>query len=144
VKTSISALIVGFIFAIGLGLSGMTNPKNVVSFLDVFGDWNPSLVFVMGGALLVHMVFFRVITKRASPLFASQFQIPNRRDIDKRLIVGSMLFGIGWGLAGYCPAPAITSLASFTAPPIIFVLSMLVGMSLFTLIDKRTSKKTAR
>lgn len=139
-KSALAALIVGFIFAIGLGLSGMTNPNNVVSFLDVFGNWNPSLIFVMGGALVVHTILFRLITKRPSPIFASQFHIPKRRDIDRKLIFGSVLFGTGWGLAGFCPAPAITSLASLSTAPVIFVLSMLIGMAIFIMIERRINK----
>lgn len=142
-KSSLAALIVGFVFAIGLGLSGMTDPANVVSFLDIFGDWNPSLIFVMGGALVVHTLLYRLITKRPSPVFASDFRIPKRRDIDRRLLVGSVLFGIGWGLAGYCPAPAITSLASLTLSPTVFVVSMLLGMGAFIILDRRISGQKA-
>lgn len=136
-KSSIAALTVGFIFAIGLGLAGMTNPENVVSFLDIFGRWSASLVFVMGGALIVHTILFRLIVRRPSPLFAAKFQVPNRKDIDKRLVLGAVLFGLGWGLAGYCPAPAITSVASLSSSPIIFVLSMLSGMILFLTLEKK-------
>lgn len=143
-KTSLAALAVGFIFAVGLGVSGMTLPERVVSFLDLFGNWNPSLIFVMAGALLIHIILFRVIIRRSSPLFASEFQLPKRRDIDLRLILGATLFGAGWGLAGYCPAPAITALASLKTAPVFFVVSMLFGMSLFALFEKRTPKKSAR
>lgn len=136
-KSLVSSLLVGFLFAIGLGVSGMTQPEKVVSFLDVFEDWDPSLIFVMGGALLVHTILYRLITKRKTPLFAEKFQIPTRRDINLRLVLGAMLFGLGWGLAGYCPAPAITSLGALTLSPIVFVVSMLVGMMMFLAIDKR-------
>lgn len=142
-KSAIAALLIGFIFALGLGISGMTNPANVVSFLDIFGNWNPSLIFVMGGALVVHAILFRLITKRSSPILASEFLIPKRRDIDRRLIFGSMLFGLGWGLVGYCPAPAITSLAALKLPPVVFVLSMLIGMSLFLVVDRLGSRAKA-
>lgn len=142
-KASIAALIVGIIFSVGLGLSGMTDPKNVVSFLDIFGEWNPSLIFVMGGALVVHMTLFRIIVKRRSPLFGSKFELPQRRDINHRLVIGSALFGIGWGLAGYCPAPAITAVASFSVPAMTFVVSMLIGMMLFNLADKRFTRDRA-
>ncbi len=140
-KSQISSLFIGFLFAIGLGISGMTQPEKVVSFLDVFGNWNPSLIFVMCGALIVHTALYRFILKRSSPLFASKFQIPTRRDIDSRLIGGSLLFGLGWGLAGYCPAPAITSLSSMTISPFVFVSSMLVGMILFIFLEKVIFKK---
>lgn len=136
-KSQISSLLVGFLFAIGLGVSGMTNPEKVVSFLDIFGNWDPSLVFVMGGALFIHIIFYKFIMKRSSPLFSTQFHIPDRRDINARLITGSMLFGIGWGLVGYCPAPAITSLASMTLNPVIFVISMLAGMTFFIHLEKK-------
>ncbi len=136
-KSQISSLVVGFLFAIGLGVSGMTNPEKVVSFLDVFGSWDPSLAFVMGGALFIHIIFYKFIMKLPSPLFSTQFHVPDRRDINARLITGSMLFGIGWGLVGYCPAPAITSLSSMTLNPFIFVISMVVGMTFYILLEKR-------
>lgn len=136
-KFNLAALAVGFIFAIGLGLSGMTNPANVVSFLDVFGNWNPSLIFVMGGALVVHVILFRIIIRRPSPVLSPEFHIPQNRDIDRPLVVGAILFGTGWGLAGYCPAPAITSLASLQVSAVVFVLSMLVGMAAFGLLEQR-------
>ena len=135
-KSQISSLLIGFIFAIGLGVSGMTRPEKVISFLDIFGNWDPSLVFVMGGALLVHIILFKSIMKRSTPIFSSKFHVPNRRDISSRLILGSLLFGVGWGLAGYCPAPAITSLSSLTLNPFIFVLSMLAGMMAFIVLEK--------
>lgn len=135
-KSQLSSLFVGFLFAIGLGVSGMTQPEKVVSFLDIFGEWDPSLVFVMGGALFIHTVLYKLILKRPTPLFASKFQVPTRRDINSRLIGGSVLFGIGWGIAGYCPAPAITSLSSMTLSPVVFVISMLIGMALYLFFEK--------
>ncbi len=120
--------IIGFIFALGLGISGMTQPGRVIGFLDLFGNWDPSLLFVMVGALLVHATLYRVITKRKSPLFGESFQIPTTKSIDRRLLVGAMIFGIGWGLGGFCPAPAMTALASLQLAPLIFVASMVVGM----------------
>lgn len=129
--TKISAFIVGLIFALGLGIGGMTQPGRVVGFLDIFGNWNPSLLFVMVGALIVHMSLYSLIRKRKTPVFASEFKIPTRTEIDRSLILGSVLFGLGWGLVGYCPAPAMTSIASLKLAPVIFVLSMLSGMVLF-------------
>jgi uncharacterized membrane protein YedE/YeeE len=134
-----SAFIVGLIFAIGLGIGGMTQPGKVVGFLDIFGEWNPSLIFVMLGALGVHSIFYRLIRKRNTPFFAEKFHIPTRRDINRDLILGATLFGSGWGLAGFCPAPAITSLASLQLGPIVFVVSMLSGMWIFQVTNKTKS-----
>lgn len=134
-----SAFIVGLIFAVGLGIGGMTQPGKVVGFLDIFGEWNPSLIFVMIGALVVHIIFYQLIRKRNAPLFAEKFQIPIRRDINRDLILGATLFGSGWGLAGFCPAPAITSLASLQLAPFVFVVSMLGGMWIFHMTNKTKS-----
>jgi hypothetical protein len=136
---TLSAFIVGVLFAIGLGVGGMTQPGKVVGFLDAFGKWSPSLAFVMVGALLVHMILYRLIRKRNSPLLADKFQVPTRRDINRDLILGAALFGTGWGLAGFCPAPALTSLASMQTAPIVFVVSMLIGMLIFQKINKTKS-----
>lgn len=136
-KNGLAALVVGFIFAIGLGLSGMTQPQKVVGFLNLFGDWDPSLIFVMGGAIAVHFVTYRLIRKRTTPLLAPKWQVPTKTEITPALVIGSIIFGVGWGLAGFCPGPAITSLASFELRPLIFVVSMLVGMFLFKLLDKK-------
>jgi uncharacterized protein len=130
---ALASFVVGLIFAFGLGLGGMTQPAVVVGFLDIFGDWNPALIFVMVGALAVHMVLYRIIRKRRSPLLNEKFHVPNKREINRDLALGAMLFGTGWGLAGYCPAPAITALASLQSAPIVFVISMLVGMMIFKL-----------
>ena len=135
-----SAFIVGLIFAVGLGIGGMTQPGKVVGFLDIFGEWNPSLIFVMIGALFVHIIFYRLIRKRNSPLFAEKFQVPSRRDVNRDLILGATLFGGGWGLAGFCPAPAITSLASLQLAPFVFVVSMLGGMWIFQMINRTKSQ----
>ncbi|MGZ3775484.1 MAG: DUF6691 family protein [Pseudobdellovibrionaceae bacterium] len=135
--TLITSFIVGFIFALGLGLSGMTQPQKVVAFLDLFGHWDPSLMFVMIGAIGVHFFTYKLIRRRKSPLFSAEFQIPNKKEITPALLIGAVIFGIGWGLGGFCPGPAVTSLASFELRPLIFVGSMLVGMILFKLIDKK-------
>lgn len=132
----LTSFIVGLIFAAGLGIGGMTQPAKVVNFLDLFGGWDPSLIFVMIGALIVHSILYRLIRKRKSPLLAEQFHIPNRRDINRDLALGAIIFGTGWGLAGFCPAPAITSIASMQLGPIVFVVSMLSGMMIFHLTDK--------
>jgi uncharacterized membrane protein YedE/YeeE len=128
---SVVAFVSGLLFALGLGIGGMTKPEKVVAFLDVAGDWDPSLAFVMGGALLVYFVVQRVALARPQPLFDRTFHVPNRRDIDARLVVGSLLFGAGWGLGGYCPGPALVSLASGRASVGVFVAAMLAGMWIF-------------
>jgi len=136
-KNSVAAFVVGVVFAIGLGISGMTQPIKVVGFLDLFGAWDPSLIFVMVGAILVHSVAYQLIRKRKTPLLSPEWQVPTKRQITPALMMGSMIFGFGWALAGFCPGPAITSLASFKSQPVIFILFMLFGMFLFRLVDQR-------
>ncbi len=136
-KNKLAALGVGFIFAIGLGLSGMTQPRKVVGFLDLFGAWDPTLIFVMIGAIAVHFLTYRWIRKKDAPWFSESWHVPTKKEITPALIFGSVLFGMGWGLAGYCPGPAITSLASLDSRPALFVASMLAGMFLFKLADKK-------
>lgn len=136
-KNALAAFAVGFVFAIGLGISGMTQPQKVVGFLDAFGSWDPSLVFVMMGAVVVHFVTYKLIRKRNSPLLSAQWHVPTKTEITPALILGAVIFGVGWGLAGFCPGPAVTSLASFEAKPAMFVASMLVGMFLFKAFDKK-------
>jgi uncharacterized membrane protein YedE/YeeE len=113
----------------------MTQPAKVTAFLDFAGNWDPSLAFVMGGAILVYAPLYRLIRRRSTPLFASTFSVPTRTDIDPRLLGGAALFGIGWGLGGFCPGPAVTSLASGHLSVVTFVASMLAGMYLFKLVD---------
>jgi uncharacterized protein len=136
-KNALVALVVGFIFAIGLGISGMTQPQKVVGFLDLFGSWDPTLMFVMIGAIAVHFITYRIARHRKSPFLSTQWHVPTKKDITPSLVVGSVLFGVGWGLGGFCPGPAVTSLASFEVKPLVFVGSMLVGMMLFQVLDKR-------
>lgn len=136
-KTGLAALVVGFIFALGLGVSGMTQPQKVIGFLDLFGNWDPSLIFVMIGAIVVHFVTYRLIRRRPSPLLVSKWQVPTKTDITVALVLGSFIFGIGWGLAGFCPGPALTSLGSFETKPVVFVLAMLVGMYVFKFLDQK-------
>ncbi len=136
-KNGLAALMVGFVFAIGLGISGMTQPQKVVGFLDVFGKWDPSLIFVMVGGIIVHFVTYKLIRKRKSPLLHTSWHVPTKNEITPALIIGALLFGIGWGLGGFCPGPAVTSLASFQLRPLLFVVSMLAGMFLFRLLDKK-------
>ena len=124
----LTAFVAGLIFGLGLIISGMTNPAKVIGFLDVFGQWDPSLGLVMGGAILIGVFAFGVAKTRKTSLLGNTMQLPTSKDIDKKLLGGSLLFGIGWGLAGYCPGPAIASLLSDATQPLIFTAAMLGGM----------------
>lgn len=128
--------IAGVLFAIGLALGGMTQPQKIIAFLDVFGDWDPSLAWVMGGAVVTYGLGLRLIVRRKGPVFAQLFQIPTRRDITPSLIIGSVMFGMGWGLGGFCPGPAIAS-ASTGLPMVgVFLGAMLAGMAGFMLLER--------
>jgi uncharacterized membrane protein YedE/YeeE len=132
----VSAFAAGLVFGIGLILSGMTDPGKVVGFLDIFGAWDPSLAFVMGGAVLVGVFAFALAQRRAKSFFGGAMHLPQRRDIDNRLVGGSLIFGIGWGLAGFCPGPALVSFASGTDKAAIFVAAMLGGMVLYQAAER--------
>ncbi len=138
-KNKLTALFVGFIFSIGLGISGMTQPQKIIGFLDFSGNWDPSLIFVMIGAISFHSLAYKFIRKQKFPLFSKQWCVPEQKEITPALIIGSILFGIGWGLAGYCPGPALTSLATLEIKPFLFVLSMLTGMILFRFLNNKMS-----
>lgn len=127
-KSIVLALAAGLVFGVGLLVSGMTQPAKVVNFLDVAGDWDPSLAFVMGGAIAVHFLAYRVVPRLQKPVWAERWSLPTRKDIDARLIVGAALFGAGWGLGGYCPGPALTSAIAGASSTLIFTGSMLGGM----------------
>jgi uncharacterized membrane protein YedE/YeeE len=130
------AAISGLMFGFGLNLSEMVNPNRVLGFLDLFGDWDPTLAFVMGGALLVTVPGFAFARKRLKPLFAIEYSEPASKLVDKKLVTGAVLFGIGWGLAGLCPGPAIVNIGSLNAQALVFVAAMLAGMQLFKLTSK--------
>lgn len=136
----------GLLFALGLGISGMTLPQKVLAFLDVAGDWDPSLALVMIGSAGVYLILHRPILRLSSPLFDTQFHIPSRRDIDPRLVIGSALFGIGWGTVGFCPGPAVTALVTVGDKVVLFFVAMLVGMYLSTpvarVLDMTTSDQS--
>jgi uncharacterized protein len=134
---NIIAFLCGLVFAVGLGLSGMTHPSKVLGFLDVAGAWDPSLACVMGGALGVNLLLFPRILERARPLLDTTFHVPVKRAIDLRLLAGAALFGAGWGIAGYCPGPAVVTAASGAVPAIVFALAMLGGMALFAFLPRR-------
>jgi uncharacterized membrane protein YedE/YeeE len=133
-RTGLAALGIGMLFGVGLTLSGMVRPLKVVGFLDVAGAWDPTLGFVMGGALAVTALAFPRILRRAGPLWAEAFSLPTRRDLDARLVIGSALFGIGWGLGGFCPGPALASLALGASGAWIFAAAMAAGMLLHRLV----------
>jgi uncharacterized membrane protein YedE/YeeE len=134
---------VGLIFGFGLLLSGMSNPAKVLNFLDLggiaTGAWDPSLAFVMVGAIAVAFVGFRLVLRRSRPIFAGRFHMPTRRELDARIVAGPAIFGIGWGLAGFCPGPALTALGFGTTAAVIFVVAMFVGMWLARVVGQLPS-----
>lgn len=125
-----AALIAGLLFGIGLALSQMIDPAKVLAFLDIAGAWDPSMALVMLGALIVAAPAYALARKAREPLYGESFSLPTRRDIDRSLVLGALLFGAGWGLAGYCPGPAIASLSFGLWQPLLFVLAMIIGMAL--------------
>ena len=125
----------GTLFGLGLAISGMVNPQKVIGFLDFAGDWDPTLALVFGGALLVTIPAFRLILKRSHPVLAEEFELPTKKDVDGRLLAGAAIFGVGWGLAGFCPGPAVTALASGLAPVFAFVAAMVAGMAAYKWIS---------
>lgn len=132
----VSALLSGALFGVGLAISGMANPAKVIGFLDVAGDWDPTLIFVMGGALLVALVAFRFVLRRDRPVLDEGFSLPKRTDVDGRLVGGASLFGIGWGLSGFCPGPAVVGLTTGLPAVLAFFAAMLAGMGLYALVSR--------
>lgn len=139
-KHRISEFVIGLIFGIGLTVSGMTDPGKVIGFLDLFGAWDPSLALVMGGAIFIGVFAFALARKRSTTFLGGALHLPAARDMDRRLLVGSLLFGAGWGLAGFCPGPAIVSVGSGQPKAMVFVLAMLAGMWLFERLDQRAGR----
>jgi uncharacterized membrane protein YedE/YeeE len=125
--------VVGFLFAVGLAVSGMTRPAKVIGFLDFFGDWDPDLTFVMGGAVLTRFIGRRMMGPLSTPVWGQIFHLPTKSSLDRRLILGAVSFGVGWGLIGFCPGPALTSLATFEPQTLLFIGAMLAGMAVHTL-----------
>jgi uncharacterized membrane protein YedE/YeeE len=123
----LSALIIGTTFGLGLAISQMVNPARVIGFLDVAGHWDPTLIFVMGGALLLTAPIFPLVLRRKAPLLAEQFSLPIKVDIDPPLLLGAIIFGLGWGLGGFCPGPALAALASGSLSVALFVVAMIAG-----------------
>lgn len=136
----ITSLLVGLIFGIGLIVSGMTDPSKVTGFLDLAGRWDPSLGFVMGGAILVGLVAFRFAAERDKSLLGEVMRLPTANQIDRRLVLGGLAFGIGWGLAGYCPGPALASVAG-GGKPLIFAAAMVAGMVIFELFERLPARR---
>lgn len=133
----ISEFAVGLLFGVGLILSGMTDPGKVIGFLDLFGPWDPSLALVMGGAILVGVFAFAIARKRTRTFLGGALHLPKSNDIDRRLVVGGLVFGAGWGLAGFCPGPALVSLGAGQPQAAVFVIAMLAGMGVFELLERR-------
>ncbi len=128
-RQSVGAFASGLLISAGLCLSGMTNPNKVIGFLDFFGRWDPTLLFVMMGAVGSHAILYRLIARRSAPVLVPTFSLPTKRNLDWPLVLGSVLFGVGWGLSGYCPGPALVSLGSGSGSVFIFVVAMLGGMA---------------
>jgi hypothetical protein len=140
---AITAFIVGLVFSIGLGIAGMTQPVKIIGFLDFFGTWDPSLLFVMMGAMVMYFMFYRVV-RGTAPILTEYFQIPTRRQIDGRLVVGSAMFGVGWGIAGFCPGPALASIGNAANGALVFAASMIGGMYLFAAVERVRAARLVR
>ena len=133
--------IAGLLFGLGLVIGGMANPAKVLNFLDLAGSWDPSLAFVMAGAVAVTFIGYKLVLRQPRPLIAAHFHLPELKQIDRRLVLGAAIFGVGWGLSGFCPGPAITSLPLLAKGTLVFVSAMLVGMTLIRLITNRGFKQ---
>ena len=138
----LATLLSGLLFGTGLTISGMVNPMKILNFLDISGPWDPTLIFVMGAGLVVTLLGYQIIFKRSAPLFATSFRLPTSQDIDVKLLGGAALFGLGWGLTGFCPGPAIASLVFGRTESITFVIAMAAGMIIAKQIQnlRQTSK----
>ena len=135
-KFLLAALLSGALFGLGLAMSGMTDPRIVLGFLDVFGDFDPTLAFVLGGAVTTTGLLFRLVLRRGSPVLADTFQLSNLKHVDRRLLGGAALFGIGWGIAGYCPGPALAGLGIGSIEALWFIPAMLAGILLHRLVNR--------
>ena len=138
------ALLAGTLFGLGLAVSGMMNPAKVIGFLDVAGDWDPTLMFVMVGALLITVPAFRLILNRPRPILADGFALPTKSALDARLLGGAALFGVGWGLSGFCPGPAVAALVTGLTPVFAFVAAMMAGMVLYAWVFERPDRSNVR
>ena len=142
ISKNISVFLIACLFSLGLCISGMIAPRKVLAFLDLFGAWDPSLIFTMGGGLLVAAIAYFATRKRGASLLGDPMQVPSNTVIDARLIGGSLLFGAGWGLSGVCPGPAIVNLGLLSGPPALFVAAMLVGMAGYELFNRLGASRT--
>lgn len=143
-KQNLVALLCGLLFGLGLGLAQMIDRARVLGFLDVAGKWDPTLIFVLGGAVGVTVVAFRFVLRRANPFFAEKFYLPTRSAIDRPLVIGAAIFGIGWGISGYCPGPGFSSLALFNSwNPVLFLVAMAAGSLSYRWLKRRTSNSQA-
>ena len=138
---ALTALLAGLVFGIGLLVSGMANPAKVLGFLDLFGRWDPSLALVMGGAIGVGVVGFAVAGRRALTLLGAPMALPKPGGLERRLVAGALLFGIGWGLAGFCPGPAIVALGAAQAKAVVFVAAMLAGMAAYDWLERGRARE---
>lgn len=142
-RTIVVSFVAGLIFAVGLGIAGMTQADKVIGFLDVAGNWDPSLAFVMIGAIGTHAVLRLFIVKRSAPILADRFQVPARVDIDRPLVIGAALFGVGWAIGGYCPGPGLVSVASGSVYPLVFVATMTLAMVAWSRVQHAEQRRSA-
>jgi hypothetical protein len=141
---AVSALLIGLLFGAGLLVSGMTDPFKIIGFLDIAGLWDPSLAFVMAGAVTVGLIAFRLAGRRPAPLLGGEMRVPAAGGIDRRLVIGSLTFGVGWGLAGFCPGPAVVALGAGYVKAAVFVAAMLAGMALYEILERRGRSSRSR
>lgn len=139
-KYALASFFAGLIFGIGLIVSGMANPEKVLGFLDIAGQWDPSLAFVMGGAIIVGLIAFAVARRRTLSFLGFTMKLPAHSQIDKRLIMGGLMFGVGWGIAGFCPGPGLVALGAGEIKAAVFVAAMVAGMAIFELIERNRAK----
>ena len=142
--TVFTSLLAGLVFGLGLIVSGMANPAKILGFLDLSGSWDPSLAFVMAGAIAVGLFAFAIAGKRTVSILGADMKLPTARHIDRRLVGGSLLFGIGWGVAGFCPGPGLVALGMGEAKAAVFVAAMLAGMALFEGLERRNKSRPLR
>lgn len=143
-KSALASLFAGLLFGFGLIISGMANPEKVLGFLDIAGLWDPSLAFVMGGAVIVGLFAFAIARKRTLSFLGFSMKVPGQSHIDKRLVIGGLMFGVGWGVAGICPGPGLVGLGAGEIKSVVFVASMVAGMAVFELIERMRAGKTAQ
>lgn len=139
----VAVYLIGLVFGIGISISGMANPAKVLNFFDIAGTWDPSLIFVMGGALLVTALGYQLVLRKPAPIMAARFDLPTNRNLDARLLGGAAVFGIGWGISGFCPGGALPALGTGRTEVFVFVAAMLVGIFAARAVMKRTATRTA-